>query len=394
MSMNSRPIREPESGSNQSGLRDQNARLILWYIRRHGSMASAEIARRSGLSAQTVSNIVRALEAEGLLTRHAAIKQNRRVGKPLTPVSLNPAGVYSLGLNIGRRAAELVLVDFTGARLDERFVTYLYPTPDGVCSFLSAAQREIVESRPELAGKLAGIGVAAPFQLWNWLQLVDAPEAIMEQWRSLDIAEWVSGITGLEAVFENDATSACVAEHLLGLGHELSDFAYFFLGAFVGGGLVLDGKVFTGRTGNAGAFGSLLVPDGKGGVTQLLNLASLYRLQRGLSDSGKGPDALRQNSDDWSGFGAEVDAWIAATSVNLALAAAAVVAVVDVEAVLIDGALPVDVTKRLARSTRDALDGVDLTGIIRPEVREATVGRAARSIGAALLPIHSQYFMS
>ena len=385
---------EPESGSSQSGLRDRNARLVMWYIRRHGSMASAEIARRSGLSAQTVSNIVRALEAEGLLTRHAAVRKNGKVGKPLTPVSLNPAGAYSLGLSIGRRAAELVLVDFTGARLDGRFVTYPYPTPDGVCSFLADAHRDLAEGRPELTGRLAGIGIAAPFELWNWLQQIDAPKAAMEQWRSFDIIGQVSKITGLKAVFENDATSACVAEHLLGLGHEFSDFDYFFLGAFVGGGLVLSGKVFTGRTGNAGAFGSLPVPDAKGGVTQLLNVASLYRLQRVLSDNGEGPDALRQNPDDWSRFGPEVDAWIETTATNLALATAAVTAVVDVEAALIDGALPSDVRSRLVTHAREALDGLDLTGTARPEIREGTVGSTARSVGAALLPIHSQYFMS
>jgi len=389
-----RLIREPDSGSDQSGLRDRNARLVMWYIRRHGPLAGAEIARLSGLSAQTVSNIVRALEAEGLLTRRAAIRRNGKVGKPSTPVSLNPTGVYSLGLNVGRRAAELVLVDFTGARLDERFVTYPYPTPDGVCSFLEGAYGDVVETWPELAGKLAGIGVAVPFGLWNWPHQIDAPGAIMERWRSFDITGRVSGITGLEVVSENDATSACVAEHLLGLGREFSDFAYFFLGTFVGGGLVLNGKVFTGRTGNAGAFGPLPVPDGKGGVIQLLDVASLYRLQRALSDRGEGVDALRHNPDDWSGFRPEVDAWIGTTSVNLALAVVTVAAVVDVEAVLIDGALPADVRNRLVRRMRDSLAGMDLTGIATPEIREATVGRAARSIGAALLPIHSRYFVS
>ncbi|NNL18480.1 MAG: MarR family transcriptional regulator, partial [Boseongicola sp.] len=100
-------ILDPEGGSNQSGLRDQNARLVLSFIRRHGAMPSAEIARRSGLSAQTVSNITRALEADGLVKRGAAIKG--KVGKPSVPVKLNPSGVNALGLNIGRRSAELVL---------------------------------------------------------------------------------------------------------------------------------------------------------------------------------------------------------------------------------------------------------------------------------------------
>ncbi len=392
--MDLRIIREAESGSDQSGLRDRNTRLVMRYIRRHGPLACAEIARLSGLSAQTVSNIIRALESEGLLTRHAAVRENGKVGKPLTPVSLNPSGAYYFGLNVGRRAAELVLVDFAGAKLDERIVTYPYPTPDGVCSFLNDAHGEIVEGWPELAGKMAGIGVAAPFELWNWPQQIGAPEAVMEQWHSFDMTGRVSGITKLEAVFENDATSACVAEHLLGLGHELLDFAYFFVGAFVGGGLVLDGRVYTGRTGNAGAFGSLPIPNGRGGVKQLLDVASLYCLQRVLSDHGLGQDILRQTPDDWSGFRSEVDAWIDTTAVNLALASASVASVVEIEAVVVEGAFPADVRARLVRRTVESLDDVNLTGIVRPEVREATVGRAARSIGAALLPIHTQYFMS
>ena len=56
-------------GSNQSGMRAYNERLVLTLIRQAGAMAKAEIARRTGLSAQTVSVIMRALEADGLLER-------------------------------------------------------------------------------------------------------------------------------------------------------------------------------------------------------------------------------------------------------------------------------------------------------------------------------------
>ena len=55
MTTNETLIRDPQGGANQSGLRDQNARVILSLIRRQGDVSSAEIARRSGLSAQTVS---------------------------------------------------------------------------------------------------------------------------------------------------------------------------------------------------------------------------------------------------------------------------------------------------------------------------------------------------
>ena len=99
-------IRDPGTGDNQSGLRDRNARLVLSVIRRHGALPGAEIARRSSLTAQTVSNILRVLETDGLIRREDAVKG--KVGKPSIPMSLDPEGVYSLGLNIGRRSAEAV----------------------------------------------------------------------------------------------------------------------------------------------------------------------------------------------------------------------------------------------------------------------------------------------
>ena len=229
-------VRDPIGGSNQSGLRDQNARLVLSYIRRHGAMASAEIARRSGLSAQTVSNIVRALETQGLLNREAAVKG--RVGKPSVPMALRPEGTYGLGLSIGRRSLELVLVDFKGRRVDSESTVYPYPSKQVVYNF-ARTQTEALISRHGLArSRVAGLGIARPNRIWEWGEFVGAPEGEMRDWQSTDLEAEMAALTGLSTVLENDATAACVAEHLLGRGHDLADFAYIFLGNFVGGGLV------------------------------------------------------------------------------------------------------------------------------------------------------------
>ena len=56
-------------GSNQSGMRAHNERLVLSLVRTHGALAKSDIARMTGLSAQTVSVIMRALEQDGLLIK-------------------------------------------------------------------------------------------------------------------------------------------------------------------------------------------------------------------------------------------------------------------------------------------------------------------------------------
>lgn len=375
------PIRDLTGGGNQSGLRDQNARLVMSYIRRHGGMASAEIARRSGLSAQTVSNIVRALEADGLLKKGAAVKG--RVGKPSVPMALNSDGVYAFGLNIGRRSLELVLVDFLGTQIDAAILRYDYPAIQDVFDFVDQNVPNILQSTGVPRDRIAGFGVARPNRIWDWLDFVNAPGQAMSAWRDLDLAAEFSARTGFDIVEENDATSAVVAENLLGRGPEYHDFAYIFVGAFVGGGLVLDGKVLSGRTHNTAALGPLPVPDGNGGTVQLLNVASIHVLENALNT-----DII------WDVTDPHVSAWIGKTSDNLALACAAIASVVEVEAILLDGAFPEDVRREMTHRLHATFSQLDLTGIEKPKIEEARTGRRARSIGAALLPINSKYFFT
>ncbi|MEM9250679.1 MAG: ROK family transcriptional regulator [Pseudomonadota bacterium] len=385
-------IRAPEGGANQSGLRDRNARLVLSLLRRHGALAGAEIARRSGLSAQTVSNITRALEADGLLRRGAAVKG--KVGKPSIPMALEPNGVQSLGLNIGRRSAELALVDFNGRLIDACETTYAFPEIEAVFGFLDHGIARFARTCPRAFQRMAGIGVARPNEIWNWLELVNAPASAMQKWQDLNLEEEVSHRTELEAFIRNDATSACVAEHLLGRGGEFRDFAYIFVGAFVGGGLVLDGKIVWGRTGNTAALGPLPLPGSSQRGTQLLNVASLHVLETALQARGLDIQALRDSADDWSAFEPEVSDWVDETAANLGLAAASIASVVEVQAILLDGAFPAALRARLAEKTAAALADIDLTGVEKPRIEEGSIGRRARSLGAALLPIHSKYFVT
>ncbi len=384
-------VRDPVGGTNQSGLRDQNARLVLSYIRRHGAMASAEIARRSGLSAQTVSNIVRALEADGLLRREAAVKG--RVGKPSVPVALNPKGVYGLGLSIGRRTLEMVLVDFNGRQIDSDVISYGFPARSEVFEFVRGHASSILKRNGVPKNKVAGLGIARPNRIWEWLEFVNAPDGAMEDWKTLDLEKELSELSGLNTFLENDATAACVAEHLLGRGHDLHDFAYIFLGSFVGGGLVLNGKVVSGRTHNAAAFGPLPVPDGKGGTVQLLDVASLHVLESALERAGADSNALRLEDTSWEAFEPTLTEWIEITGRNLAIASAAITSVVEVEAILVAGAFPNEVRARITERINEAFSHLNITGIEKPQIESATVGRRARSIGAALLPIHASFFV-
>jgi predicted ArsR family transcriptional regulator len=81
-------------GSNQSGMRDHNERLVLTLIRKRGALAKSDIARITGLSAQTVSVIMRQLERDGLLKKEKPLRGG--VGKPSVPMALNRRGSIRL----------------------------------------------------------------------------------------------------------------------------------------------------------------------------------------------------------------------------------------------------------------------------------------------------------
>ena len=200
-------------------------------------------------------------------------------------------------------------------------------------------------------------------------------------------------ITGLPVRMVNDATAACRAEHIFGIGREYRDYVYFFIGAFIGGGIVLDHAVFEGNQRNAGAFGSLMVPAQDGRARPLIDLASIRSLERRLEAEQLDARQLWETPQDWSTFEAHVAPWVEETAHALAAASVAASAVIDFEAVVIDGGMPESTRQRLVRRTAEVLPDFDTRGLISPTVAEGQIGGNARGIGAAVGPIINQYLL-
>ncbi len=386
-------IRGLSGGVNQSGVRDYNARLILSMLQRQGAMPGIDMARRAGLSPQTVSVILRELEKAGFVKRGEPIRG--KVGKPSIPMELNPDGVLSLGLKIGRRSADLLLLDFSGNVRQQIQTTYAYPLPEALFSFLRDGIAKIhADLSPEAQERLCGIGIATPFELWKWHDLVGAPADTFRSWKDVDFQKEVASFSDLPVFVVNDATAACRAEHLYGRGKEFQDYAYFFIGSFVGGGVVLNDTVFEGNQGNAGALGSLRSTGPLGESRQLVDVASIHLLEARLLEAGIDPQVLWQQPQDWRALGRYVEPWIGETAQELAKGALSICSVIDFEAILIDGAFPEDVRMELVERVQRYLVNQDTRGLIAPDIKAGGIGGNARCIGAASSPVFSQYFLN
>ena len=379
-------------GSNQSGMRAHNERLVLSILRQQGPLAKSDLARITGLSVQTVSVIMRSLEQDGLLLRGEPIRG--RIGQPSVPMSLDAEGAFFLGLKIGRRSADLMLVDFLGRVRATRRRIYRYPTPDIVVAFVSDALPAVLETLPaSQRDRVGGMGIAMPFQLWNWVHYLGAPQAAMDSWRNRDIMAEISVIAGMPVHVQNDATAACGAELVFGTGEKPKDFLYFYFGTFIGGGLVLNGQLFTGRTGNAGGVGPMPVPGPDGTLQRLFDVASMSRLAEQMEAAGESADHLWEQHLEWRVSTDILDDWIGHAAEGLAYATLSAAALVELEAVMIDGWMPVDVRAEMTRRTHAALNRLDLSGVEPPQVREGTVGAEARALGAAAIPLAQRYLI-
>ena len=379
-------------GTTQSGVRLYNERLALSLIRKHGSLPKAEIARLTGLSAQTVSVIVRRLETDGLLVREKP--QRGKVGQPLVPFSLNPEGAFAIGLKVGRRSSDLVLLDLTGTVRKTLHRPYQFPAPRELLGFVGEDLEALTgDLKPRQRERICGLGLATPFQMWNWEEQLGAGRHVFEAWRDFDLAGEIGKLCGWPVHFCNDATAACAAELLLGKGPEHRDYGYFYIGYYVGGGVVINGSLYQGRGGNAGALGSMPVPAPAGGAQQLLRVSSLCVLERELKRLGQDASMLWRNGGDWSEVGPPLERWIETAALGLAYAAAGVASVLESATVIIDGAMPAGVRGRLVEQTRAQLARVNTSWISPFAIAEGTIGADARAMGAASLPLFANFII-
>ena len=113
---------------------------MLQAIRQHGALAGAEIARLTQLTAQTVSMTTQRLVAAGLLR---GAPQRGKVGQAAVPLSLYPDGAYAIGIKVGRRTVDVLLVDCTGAVRWRGQLDYGYPDPAQLLAEISTRLADI-----------------------------------------------------------------------------------------------------------------------------------------------------------------------------------------------------------------------------------------------------------
>jgi len=381
-------VANSKKGTNQVAVGSYNERLVLQLVREYGELSKAEATRATGLSANAISVIFRSLEVQQLLLRGEPIRG--RVGQPSVPLRLNPDAHTYVALKIGRRSMELAIVNFLGEVSASKEVLQAYPTPHATLDFVGGELPNLLRAANKTKKSITSMAVAMPFELWHWTDDFDAPAEEMQAWKEFDAKRDFGKLVPWDIVVENDATAACRAEVTFGSHTDKQDWIYFYVGTFIGGGIVLNGNVFPGRRGNAGGFGPMRVPEQDGG-NRLVDHASLVTLERAVAETTSSSLSLYENSDQWDRFEPLVGKWITRAGNNLAHAIVSSLSLIDFEAVVIDGAMPSEIIDRLVDEVIRQLKEIDLQGVILPDVSSGAFGRRARTVGAAAAVVDAEY---
>jgi len=381
-------------GSSQGGLRQYNERVVLQSIRLHGALPGAEIARVTHLTAQTVSMITKRLIEDGLLLKGAPLRG--KVGQPSVPLALNPDGAYSVGVKVGRRSLDVLLIDFEGRVRERSTRDYAFPDPDLVLSEIGLRVQGLTRRLgPAGCERLQGIGMAAPLSMGGWQQLLGFPADLAERWHQTDLRAEVEKLTGLPVDLLKDTAAACVAELVAGRGRDVKTFLYVFVDTFIGGGLVIDSHLRAGLHGNAGAIGSLPLglarPESGGSPPQLLSVASLMTLEARYTEAGFDPMASGDERALQMPWLPVTTAWLQQAGAAMALAANSAACLLDLEGVIVDGSFSRDMLSALRLELETSLDRYSWEGVVRPRVLPGAIGSDARAIGGALLPLYANF---
>lgn len=255
---------------------------IFQLMRRGQMMTRQDIAEKLSLSMPTVLQHVTQLIETGILEERGTAQSNG--GRKAKMLRLRPEAGYALGINIGIRLIEFVTADLLGNLRQSGSISLPFRDEPGWYVQLQGALSDFFSQYQVDPGQILGAGVSFP--------------GIIDSRRNQVVRSHILGVEhmGLErfekalpcpAVFENDANCACFAER--GAGRK--NYVYLSLNESVGGAVMLNGRLWTGDTFQAGELGHMiLIPGGR----------RCYCGKQGCADAYLSPQALEQ--DGWETY--------------------------------------------------------------------------------------------
>ncbi len=231
------------------------ADAVLQLIWKERQTSRAEIARQTGLSRSTVSEIIDCLLKTGLIAEMGSGKSSG--GRRPIVLDFQDEARCILGVDLGATHVAVTLTDLRGHVLSWKEMAYPVRTdPEGTRALVIKLCDACLKDWNDGGGKLARIGVAVPSPV-DPLNPRMLSEVVIPAWQGESGLEQLQAKYGVPVVVDNDANLGALAEHWWGAGQGVNDFVYIKIAHGIGAGYILNGEIYRGAGGVAGEMGHL-----------------------------------------------------------------------------------------------------------------------------------------
>jgi glucokinase len=228
-------------------------------LRECGSCSRADLVRASGLSAPTVTNVVKDLLLADLVEPLGEGSSNG--GRPPDMIRFKAERGCLLAVEITAKTISFLLTDLNGSELDreEISLTRRKTTPEGVCSLIGGELKKLLRKHARSRDKLLALVIGVPA-----ITNVDDGSVLsistLEGWRSVPLRAMLSKIAGCLVIVENDMNLSAQGEYYCGSAQHVRDFVFINISANVGAGIFLGGRIHHGADWSAGEIAYLHLP--------------------------------------------------------------------------------------------------------------------------------------
>lgn len=248
------PARNPGS---QSALRSRNQQRLTQQLLKGGPATQANLARSTGLSTATVSNIVKSMAAAGLVTLTPVTSSGRRA------VSVRYIGDSSIavGIDFGRTHVRVVLAN-TGYQVlaeEEAPLPRGHQAAEGIQTashLLDKLMKLAGISRAQLIG--AGAGIPGPIDSRSGKVIRGS---ILPEWVGINLHDELEKALKIPVFVDNDANLGALAQLTWGDQGNVQNLMFIKIGTGIGSGLILGGTLFHGSFGITGEIGHVTIDE-------------------------------------------------------------------------------------------------------------------------------------
>ncbi len=361
----------------------ESEKRVLGIVHRRDGLSQPIIARETGFAQQSVSRLVNALLERGALCETDRLPNGRR-GQPSMHVKVAADFACTVGIALMSDAISLAVMDFSGAILEVEQHSMPAMTRRPVVEKIKTSLDQIIRKRGIDRSRIFGCGVGVSGYSLGGSGRFNTVRSL-DDWALVNIEEILTGELGIAVWAENDGNAAAVGESLVGAGRSHASFAYLYIAAGLGGGIIINHELVRGCHGNAGEV-ALILPQ------RIYPHPNLELLRQILAQHGTEfesiSDMLAAFDIKWPG----VDEWIVKTRESFSLICSALAATLDPQAIVIGGRIPGVLAEKVIPHIEIYNEARRLEPRMTPRLIVSETAGDACAIGAAALPFKSYFF--